>query len=83
MPLPAIIPAIASMLAWVGIDLGISWIFQDGTEVAYISGLGFADFIGLYWLQLLLYLLLICSSIYLAIPKHKNNGWEGRDKSSL
>jgi len=78
LPLPAIIPAIASMLAWVGIDLGISWLTQDDTGVEYVSGLDFQTFLEIYWLPALLYSLLIFTAVYLAIPKHSNNGREVR-----
>ena len=74
--LPAIIPAIASALAWVGIDLGISYLTSDSTDVSYVSGLDFSQFIEAYWLSLLLYALMMVSAIALAIPKqtHSNNG---------
>ena len=78
MVIPAIIPAIGSALAWIGIDLGISWITKDQSEVSYVPGLDFAQFIGSYWLPLLLYTLMMASAIALAIPKHKNDGWETR-----
>ena len=81
MPLPAIIPALASMLAWIGIDLGISWLSRGDGEVVYVSGLDFGTFIGSYWLAIVLYLLLIASAVYLAIPKHKNNGRGDRHQS--
>ncbi|MFA7031530.1 MAG: hypothetical protein WC153_04655 [Candidatus Methanomethylophilaceae archaeon] len=72
--LPAIIPAIASALAWVGIDLGISYLTSDSTDVSYVTGLDFSQFIGSYWLSLLLYALMMVSAIALAIPKNTNNG---------
>ena len=74
MVLPALIPAIASALAWVGIDLGISYLTQDSTDVSYVSGLDFSQFLELYWLQLALYILMMASAIAIAIPKHSNNG---------
>jgi hypothetical protein len=72
--LPAIIPAIASALAWIGIDLGISYLTSDSTDVSYVSGLDFSQFIEAYWLSLLLYALMMVSAIALAIPTHSNNG---------
>ena len=78
MVLPALIPAIASALAWIGIDLGISWLTKDGTDVSYVTGLDFSQFIEAYWLPMLIYTLMMVSSIALAIPKHKNDGWETR-----
>ena len=79
MVIPAIIPALASALAWVGIDLGISWLTTDSTDVSYVIGLDFQQFIELYWLSLLLYTLMMVPAIALAIPrKHSNDGWEGR-----
>ncbi|AMK13479.1 hypothetical protein AUP07_0423 [methanogenic archaeon mixed culture ISO4-G1] len=75
MVLPAIIPAIASALAWVGIDLGISYLTQDSTDVSYVSGLDFQQFMEGYWLSLLLYALMMVSAIALAIPRsHSNDG---------
>ena len=72
--LPALIPAIASALAWIGIDLGISYLTSDSTDVSYVSGLDFSQFIEAYWLSLLLYALMMVSAIALAIPTHSNNG---------
>ena len=74
MVLPALIPAIASALAWVGIDLGISYMTSDSTDVSYVSGLDFSQFIELYWLSLLIYSMMMVSAVALAIPKsHSNN----------
>ena len=79
MVLPAIIPAVVSALTWIGIDLGISYLTTDSTDVHYVSGLDFQQFIGAYWLPLLLYALMMASAIALAIPKsHKNDGREDR-----
>ena len=74
MPLPAIVPAILSALGWIGIDLGISYLTRDTTDVSYVSGLDFNQFIETYWLSLLLYLLMIASSVLLAIPKRSKDG---------
>ena len=74
MVLPAIVPAIASALAWVGIDLGISYLTSDSTDVSYVSGLDFSQFLESYWLPLLIYVLMMVSAIWLAIPKHMNDG---------
>ena len=74
MVLPALIPAVVSALAWVGIDLGISYLTQDSTDVSYVSGLDFSQFLELYWLQLALYALMMATAIAMAIPKHSNNG---------
>ena len=71
---PAIIPAIASALAWIGIDLGISYLTSDSADVSYVSGLDFSQFIEAYWLSLLLYMLMMVSAIALAIPTCSNNG---------
>ena len=74
MVLPALIPAIASALAWIGIDLGISYMTSDSTDVSYVSGLDFSQFIELYWLSLLIYSMMMVSAVALAIPKsHSNN----------
>jgi len=75
MVLPAIIPAVVSALAWIGIDLGISYATRDSTDVSYVSGLDFSMFLESYWLQLTLYALMMVSAIALAIPRsHLNNG---------
>ena len=82
MVLPALIPAVASALAWIGIDLGISYLTADSTDVSYVTGLDFQQFIGAYWLSLLLYTLMMASAVALAIPKpHSNDGWEGRTQN--
>ena len=73
MVLPALIPAIASALAWVGIDLGISYMTSDSTDVSYVSGLDFSQFIELYWLSFLIYSVMMVSAVALAIPKHSND----------
>ena len=62
------------MLAWVGIDLGISWLTQDGTDVQYVYGLDFTQFIESYWLSILLYGLMVAAAVFVAIPKHTNDG---------
>ncbi len=76
MVLPALIPAIASVLTWVGIDIGISYLTSDSTDVSYVSGLDFSQFFELYWLSLLIYSVMMVSAIALAIPKqtYSNNG---------
>ena len=70
MVLPALIPAIASALAWIGIDLGISYLTSDSSDVSYVSGLDFSMFLESYWLPLLLYGLMMISAVALATPKH-------------
>ena len=77
MVLPALIPAIASALAWVGIDLGISYMTSDSTDVSYVSGLDFSQFIELYWLSLLIYSMMMVSAVALAIPKSHSNDVSG------
>ena len=72
MVLPALIPAIASLVGWIGIDLGISWLTRDEADVQYVSGLDFSTFLEYYWLQLLLYGLMIASAAIIAIPKPKH-----------
>ena len=69
MPIPAIIGTIASVLGWIGIDLGISWITDD-TKVEYVRGLDFPSFIGLYWLSLLLYGAVMLVGLWIALPKN-------------
>ena len=76
MPLPALIPAIASALAWIGIDLGISYLTSDTTDVSYVTGLDFHSFLESYWLSLLLYVLMMVMAVVVATPKqqYSNNG---------
>ena len=78
MPIPALIPAIVSALAWIGIDLGISMAMSDTSEVSYVTGLDFSSFIEAYWLSVILYLLMVAAAIILAVPKHSNNGADFR-----
>ena len=68
MPIPAIIGTIASVLGWIGIDLGISWLTDD-TKVEYVRGLDFPSFIELYWLSLLLYGAVMLVGLWIALPK--------------
>ncbi len=82
MVLPALIPAITSALAWIGIDFGISYLMDDPTDVSYVSGLGFDQFVEAYWLSLLLYALMMASAVALAIPAHSNNGPGRRIRSA-
>lgn len=70
MPIPAIIGTIASVLGWIGIDLGISWLTSDSTNVEYVRGLDFPSFIGLYWLSLLLYGAVMLVGLWIALPKN-------------
>ena len=77
MVLPAIIPALASALAWIGIDLGISYLTKDSDSVTYVSGLDFSQFLEAYWLPLLIYALMMVSAIALAIPKQHSNDVPG------
>ena len=77
MVLPAIIPAIASALAWIGIDLGISYLTKDSADVTYVSGLDFSQFLEAYWLPLLIYALMMVSAIAMAIPKQHSNDVPG------
>ena len=74
MPLPAFIPAIASALAWIGIDLGISWLTSDTSDVSYVSGFDPQSFLSLYWLPLMVYALMMLTAVIVAIPRHSNNG---------
>lgn len=70
MPIPAIIGTIASVLGWIGIDLGISWLTSDSTNVEYVRGLDFPSFIELYWLSLLLYVAVMLMGLRIALPKN-------------
>ena len=70
MPIPAIIGTIASVLGWIGIDLGISWLTSDDTNVEYVRGLDFLQFIELYWLSLLLYGAVMLVGLWIALPKN-------------
>ena len=80
MPLPALIPAIASALAWIGIDLGISWLTSDTSDVSYVSGLDPQSFLSLYWLPLMVYALMMLTAVIVAIPRQSNNGIGRRNR---
>ena len=70
---PAIIPALVSILGWVGIDLGISWLTREQSEVVYAMGMGPQEFLDTHGLPLLLYLLMAASAVSLALPKRRKN----------
>jgi len=72
--IPAIIPALVSILGWVGIDLGISWLTREQSEAVYVMGMGPQEFLETHWLPLLLYILMAASAVSLALPRRKNNG---------
>lgn len=71
--IPAIVPALVSILGWVGIDLGISWLTREQSEVVYAMGMGPQEFLDTHWLPLLLYLLMAASAVSLALPKRRKN----------
>lgn len=77
MPLPALIPAIGSLLGWIGLDLGIFWLTRGGDSVGYVLGLDFPTFIQYYWLQLLLFGLMMVAAVIVAIPKRRNTNARG------
>lgn len=77
MPLPAIIGPIVSILAWVGIDLGLSKI-MGSDDVAYVRGLDFPSFMEIYWPAVLIYALLVIMGLWIAFPK--NNGRVNRNR---
>lgn len=68
MPLPAIIGPILSVLAWIGVDLGLSQIM--GPDVEYVRGLDFQTFIGTYWPALLIHASLVAVGLLIAFPKN-------------
>lgn len=70
MPVPAIIGTIVSILGWIGIDLGINWLTSEDLSVEYVRGLDFPQFIGLYWLSLLLYGAVMLVGLRIALPKN-------------
>lgn len=78
MPLPAFLTAAVSILGWVGIDLGISWITRDEVGTQYVLGLDFPTFIESYWLQVLHFLCMAIVSMAFAIPRVPNNGTSSR-----
>ena len=72
--IPAIIPALVSILGWGGIDLGISGLTREQSEAVYVMGMGPQEFLDTHWLPLLLYLLMAASAVSLALPKRKKDG---------
>ncbi len=73
MPIPALIGGIASILAWVGIDLGISHLTEGSVE--YVRGLDFPTFIEIYWLPVLIYASIAFASVWMAVPKNDGRGF--------
>lgn len=65
---------IASVLGWIGIDLGISWLTGGDTNVTYVYGLDFQTFLEAYWLSLLVYALAVAACASIAIPSNNGRG---------
>ncbi len=83
MPIPAIVGTIVSVLGWIGIDLGISWLTKGDLQVEYVRGLDFPSFIELYWLSLLLYGAAMLAVLRIALPGNacgRGPRHRGRDK---
>ena len=78
MPLPAVLTAAVSILGWVGIDLGISWLTREEPMADYVMGLDFQTFLELYWLQVLHFLCMTIAAVAFAIPRVPNNGASSR-----
>ncbi len=73
MPVPALVGGIVSILAWVGIDLGISHLTEGGVE--YVRGLDFMTFIEAYWLPVLLYASIALIAVWYAVPPNDGRGF--------
>ena len=69
MALPALVGPILSVLAWVGIDLGLSAIIGGGDEVELVAGMDFPTFIGLYWPFIPIMAAVILIGLLIAFPK--------------
>ena len=83
MPIPAIVGTIVSVLGWIGIDLGISWLTKGDLQVEYVRGLDFTQFIGFYWLSLLLYGAAMLVVLRIALPRNacgRGPRYRGREK---
>ncbi|MDO5862110.1 MAG: hypothetical protein Q4Q58_04885 [Thermoplasmata archaeon] len=74
MPIPAVIGVIGSVIGWIGIDLGISWLTGGDSDVSYVYGLDFSTFVQYYWLSMLVYALAMILVISLAVPSNNGRG---------
>jgi len=72
--IPAFVPALLSVLGWIGIDLGISWLTMDRSEAVYVQGMGAEEFLSSHWLLLLLYMLMAATAVAVAVPRTPNDG---------
>ncbi len=68
MPLPAMIAPVLSVLGWIGIDMGISWLTREGTSVDYVAGTDALTFLELHWPGLLLLTAIAIVGIRIAVP---------------
>ncbi len=73
MPVPALVGGIASILGWIGIDLGLSYLTEGSVE--YVRGLDFPTFIESYWLPVLLYSAIALVAVWYAVPPNDGDGF--------
>lgn len=73
MPLPALVGPILSILAWVGIDLGLSAIMGGGDKVELVAGMDFPTFIGSYWPSVPILISIIVLAVAIAFPRQSND----------
>ena len=65
----ALVKSLASILGWIGLDFGISYLTGSGDSYTYVYGLDFASFLEAYWVSLLIYLLAALTVVWFAVPK--------------
>jgi hypothetical protein len=73
------IPPIVSALAWVGIDLGLSFLMDDKTTVSFAPGMDSGMFFSEYWFFLLIIFGWTLLMILIANPKR--NTTKGGERS--
>ena len=73
------IPPILSALAWVGIDLGLSFLTDDGTKVNFAPGMDAGTFFSEFWFFLLI--IVVWSAIMISVAHPKMNKGKGGERS--
>ena len=74
MALPAIVASVVSVLGWIGVDLGISWLTREDTTMEYVQGLDALTFLQTDWTGLLLFSAIVLTGVWLAVPGNSKDG---------
>ena len=72
--MPAIIASVVSVLGWIGVDLGISWLTRDDTTMEYVRGMDALTFLQTNWTGLLLFSAIVLTGVWLAVPGNSKDG---------